>query len=76
MPTFTWKGRLRGKEMQEGVMNADNKEAVINLLRRQQIIVTAVTERGKEFALPIARYRACSVLVERGWLGSDIRGAE
>jgi len=52
MPTFTWKGRLRGKEMQEGVMNADNKEAVINLLRRQQIIVTAVTERGKEFALP------------------------
>ncbi|MEW5806029.1 MAG: type II secretion system F family protein [Acidobacteriota bacterium] len=52
MPTYSWKGRVRGKEMQEGVMVADNKEAVINTLRRQQIIVTAVTEKGKEFALP------------------------
>jgi type IV pilus assembly protein PilC len=38
--------------MQEGVLVAENKEAVIQTLRRQQIIVTAVTEKGKEFALP------------------------
>jgi type IV pilus assembly protein PilC len=31
---------------------AENKTAVITSLRKQQIIVTAVSERGKEFALP------------------------
>jgi type IV pilus assembly protein PilC len=31
---------------------AENKDAVITSLRKQQIIVTAVSERGKEFALP------------------------
>jgi type IV pilus assembly protein PilC len=38
--------------MQEGVLVAESKEAAIATLRKQQIIVTAVTERGKEFALP------------------------
>jgi len=38
--------------MQEGVLVAESKEAVVQTLRRQQIIVTAVTEKGKEFALP------------------------
>ena len=31
---------------------ADSKEAAIASLRKQNIIVTAVTEKGKEFALP------------------------
>ncbi len=52
MPTFSWKGKSRGGKIQEGVIVSDNKEAVINTLRRQQIIVTAVTEKGKEIALP------------------------
>jgi type IV pilus assembly protein PilC len=52
MPNFNWKGRTREGGTQEGVLVADNKDAVISALRRQQIIVTAVTERGKEFALP------------------------
>ena len=52
MPNYTWKGRSRGGRVQEGVLVADSKEAVIAMLRRQQIIVTAVTEKGKEFALP------------------------
>ena len=52
MPNFSWKGRTREGGTQEGVLVADNKDAVISALRRQQIIVTAVTERGKEFALP------------------------
>ena len=33
-------------------MVAESKEAAIATLRKQQIIVTAVTEKGKEFALP------------------------
>jgi type IV pilus assembly protein PilC len=38
--------------VQEGVLVADSKDAAIATLRKQQIIVTAVTEKGKEFALP------------------------
>lgn len=52
MPNFTWKGRTRGGKMQEGVLVADNKEAAIANLRKQSIIVTSVSEKGKEFALP------------------------
>jgi type IV pilus assembly protein PilC len=52
MPSFEWKGRGRGGQDQTGVLVADSKEAVIATLRRQQIIVTAVKERGKEIALP------------------------
>src|SRR5213593_2281455 len=52
MPNYAWKGRSRGGKVQEGVLVADSKEAVVAMLRRQQIIVTAVTEKGKEFALP------------------------
>jgi type IV pilus assembly protein PilC len=52
MPNYSWKGRSRGGKVQEGVLVADSKEAVVAMLRRQQIIVTAVTEKGKEFALP------------------------
>jgi len=52
MPNYSWKGRTRGGRVQEGVLVAENKEAAIAALRKQQIIVTAVTEKGKEFALP------------------------
>ncbi len=52
MPNYSWKGRTRGGKVQEGVLAAESKEAAIAALRKQQIIVTAVTERGKEFALP------------------------
>ena len=52
MPNYSWKGRTRGGKVQEGVLVAENKEAAIANLRKQNIIVTAVTEKGKEFALP------------------------
>ncbi|HEY3176687.1 MAG TPA: type II secretion system F family protein [Candidatus Polarisedimenticolia bacterium] len=52
MAQFSWKGKSRGGAVQEGVIVADNKDAVIGMLRKQQIIVTAVTEKGKEIALP------------------------
>src|SRR2546425_2291317 len=52
MPTYSWKGKNRMGKMQEGSVAAESKEAVISLLRRQQIMVPAVTQKGKEFAVP------------------------
>jgi len=52
MPQFAWKGKTRGGAAQEGVLAADSKDSVIAMLRKQQIMVTAVTEKGKEIALP------------------------
>src|SRR4051794_22415647 len=52
MPTFEWKGTARNGQTQTGLLVADSKDAVINVMRRQQIVVTAGRERGKETALP------------------------
>jgi type IV pilus assembly protein PilC len=52
MPSFEWKGRGRTGQDQTGVLTADSKDAAIAVLRRQQIVVTAVKEKGKEIALP------------------------
>jgi type IV pilus assembly protein PilC len=55
MPSFEWKGRDRGGRPQSGILVADNKEAVLAVLRRQQIVPLAVKEKGKEIALPKIR---------------------
>src|SRR5688572_7203103 len=52
MPTFEWKGRGRNGQDQTGSLVADSKEAVIAMMRRQQVVVTAVKEKGKEIAFP------------------------
>lgn len=52
MPSYEWKGRDRSGNPQSGVLIGDNKDAVIAALRRQQIVVTTVKEKGKEIALP------------------------
>jgi type IV pilus assembly protein PilC len=52
MPSYEWKGRDRNGNPQTGVLIGDSKEAVIAALRRQQIVVTTVKEKGKEIALP------------------------
>src|SRR5215212_2128567 len=52
MPTFEWKGTARNGQTQTGVLVADSKDAVITTMRRQQIVVTAVKEKGKEIAFP------------------------
>ena len=52
MPTFEWKGRDRAGRAQSGVLVADSKEAVLAVLRRQQMVPVAVKEKGKEIALP------------------------
>jgi len=52
MPTFEWKGKGRNGQDATGSLVADSKDAVIGTLRRQQIVVTAVKEKGKEIAVP------------------------
>ncbi len=50
MPSFTWKGRDRSGQTLEGVLLADSRDAAVATLRRQQIQVSAVKERGREIA--------------------------
>jgi type IV pilus assembly protein PilC len=52
MPTFEWKGRGRNGQDATGMLVADSKDAVIAMMRRQQVVVTAVKEKGKEIAVP------------------------
>jgi type IV pilus assembly protein PilC len=52
MPAFVWKGKTREGKAVSGERVAENKEAVMALLRREQILVSSVKEKGKEIALP------------------------
>jgi type IV pilus assembly protein PilC len=52
MPTFEWKGTARNGQTQTGTLVADSKDTVIAAMRRQQVVVTAVREKGKEIAVP------------------------
>jgi type IV pilus assembly protein PilC len=52
MPTFEWKGTARNGQVQSGSLVADSKDSVIAAMRRQQIVVTAVKEKGKEIGIP------------------------
>ena len=52
MPTFVFKGKTRSGAKTSGERTADSKDAVIAMLRREQILVTKVNEKGKEIALP------------------------
>ena len=51
MPSFEWKGRTRAGSTQEGVLLADNRDAALSVLRRQQIQVTNIREKGREIKL-------------------------
>jgi type IV pilus assembly protein PilC len=52
MPAYVWKGKTRDGKAVSGERVAENKEAVMALLRRDQILVSSVKEKGKEVALP------------------------
>jgi type IV pilus assembly protein PilC len=52
MPAFVFKGKNREGKAISGERVADSKEAVMALLRREQILVSSVKEKGKELALP------------------------
>ena len=51
MPSFDWKGRNRTGERQEGVLLADSREAAVASLRRQQIQVTSIRQKGRQIPL-------------------------
>src|SRR5579864_1829346 len=51
MPSFVWKGRTRAGQPQEGQLLADSQAAAIAVLRRQQIQVTTIREKGREIKL-------------------------
>jgi type IV pilus assembly protein PilC len=52
MPAYVWKGKTRDGKAVSGERVAENKEAVMALLRRDQILVSSVKEKGKEMVLP------------------------
>jgi type IV pilus assembly protein PilC len=51
MPSFVWKGRTRAGQPQEGQLLADSRDAAVAVLRRQQIQVTNIREKGREIKL-------------------------
>ncbi|TKJ33160.1 pilus assembly protein PilC [bacterium (candidate division B38) B3_B38] len=55
MATYAWKGRSRTGHLQEGVLVAGSKSQAIINLRRQQIMVVSIKEKGREVALPKLR---------------------
>jgi type IV pilus assembly protein PilC len=52
MPVFTYKGTNRAGTSVTGERTANNKAEVTAMLKREQINVSKVSEKGKEFAIP------------------------
>jgi type IV pilus assembly protein PilC len=52
MPVFTYRGTNRSGAAVSGELAAASKNELINSLKRQQINVTKMSEKGKEFNLP------------------------
>src|SRR3981081_2844120 len=51
MPSFVWKGKSRSGQIQEGQLLADTRDAAMPGLRRQQIQITSIREKGREIKL-------------------------
>src|ERR1700716_4676181 len=52
MPVFTYRGTNRAGTTVTGEQLAPSKSELVNILRKQQINVTKMSEKGKEFNLP------------------------
>src|SRR3954471_11068609 len=52
MPTFAFKGRNRLNELVQGEREAHNQEELRSLLRREQIVMTQASEKGREISIP------------------------
>ncbi|HEX8495326.1 MAG TPA: type II secretion system F family protein [Pyrinomonadaceae bacterium] len=52
MPTYVFKGRNRLNEIVVGERVADNREALRQILRREQVTLTSVKEKGREVGIP------------------------
>lgn len=52
MPTYAFKGRNRLNELVTGERDAASQDELRSLLRREQIVMTQASEKGREFAVP------------------------
>ena len=52
MPTYVFKGRNRLNEMVSGEKDAASQDELRALLRREQIVMTQASEKGREFSIP------------------------
>ena len=52
MPTFAYKGRNRLNEMVSGEKEAASQDELRALLRREQIVMTQASEKGREISIP------------------------
>ncbi len=57
MPTFTFKGRNRLNEIVAGERVANDRAALEAALRREQVVVTSVKEKGKGLSMQIGKPR-------------------
>ena len=48
MPTYVFKGRNRLNETVVGERVADNRDALRQVLRREQVTLTSIKEKGRE----------------------------
>jgi type IV pilus assembly protein PilC len=52
MPTYVFKGRNKLNENVVGERVADNRESLRQILRKEQVTITAVKEKGREIGIP------------------------
>jgi type IV pilus assembly protein PilC len=52
MPTFAYKGRNRLNEIVSGERDAANQDELRSLLRREQIVMTQASEKGRDISIP------------------------
>src|SRR3954454_21395376 len=52
MPTFAYKGRNRLNELVQGEREAKNQEELRALLRREQVVMTQASEKGRDISIP------------------------
>jgi len=52
MPVYVYRGTNRAGSTVNGEQSAESKAEVISLLKRQQIKVSKMSEKGKEFNMP------------------------
>jgi type IV pilus assembly protein PilC len=53
MPDYKYQGTSRDGKSMSGVMTATSKADLANILKRQQITPTKMSEKGKEFNIPV-----------------------
>jgi type IV pilus assembly protein PilC len=59
--TFLWKGRSPDGEILSGEYVTENKQELINYLRKRKIIITSLKQKSKEFSMKLFENKRISV---------------